>query len=324
MTMYDKITEPIKSELKAFNDFYKNAYRSENKYVEQVINISVSTSGKQMRPLLVLLTSALCGGINHRTLVGATLAEMIHTASLIHDDVVDEAYHRRDELSVNALFRSRKAVLIGDFVLARGINMITDQDQLEILKIISKSLENLCEGELLQMQHADRLDTTEEIYFDIITKKTAVLLSACAEIGAKSACNDEATIKTMKQFGELLGVMFQIKDDIFDYEAISNIGKDTCNDLMEQKITLPLIHLLNNSDKKQYNHIMKMLSDIRQTPDNAYLIRTMVEESGGIDYAEHKMLEIRDQAIKLLDIFEESAVKDAMTNYVNFIVNRTK
>lgn len=324
MTIYDKITEPIKSDLKAFNDFYKSAYASENEYIEQVINISVSSSGKQMRPLLVLLSSALCGGINHSTLVGATLVEMIHTASLIHDDVVDEAYHRRSELSVNALFRSRKAVLIGDFVLARGINIITDQNQLEILRIISKSLENLCEGELLQMQHADRLDTTEEIYFDIITKKTAVLLSACAEIGAKSACTNEATVTTMKQFGELLGVMFQIKDDILDYEIISNIGKETCNDLMEQKITLPLIHLLNNSDKKQYNLIMKMLSNVRQTPDNAYIIRTMVEESGGIDYAEHKMLKIKEQAIKLLDIFEESPVKEAMVHYVNFIINRTK
>ena len=227
----------------------------------------ITRKGKQMRPMLVFLTAKLNGEIGDASYVAATLIELLHTATLIHDDVVDETYQRRGFFSINALWKSKVAVLVGDFFLSKGLSIALDKDQIDVLKVVSHAVTEMSEGELLQIEKSRKLDITEEVYYDIIRKKTATLIAACTKAGALSVSANDERMKAMADFGENLGIAFQIKDDLFDYEKNSLIGKPTGNDIKEKKLTLPLIHALHNTDLKQRKHI---LSTIRRHHKKSY------------------------------------------------------
>jgi octaprenyl-diphosphate synthase len=256
--------------------------------------------------------------------VAATLIELMHTASLVHDDVIDEAYHRRGEFSANALFRGKKSVLIGDFILARMMKIMSSEAGPELLAATSRVVEQLCEGELLQMEHVEMLSNDRESYERIIRCKTGVLLGLCSEAGALSVGANAEQCNTMRQFGEQLGIAFQIKDDLLDYSKTEITGKFSCNDIIEQKITLPMIYLLNNCDSSERRKVLRMLSRVKRNPENAQILRQMVEESGGLNYATECMCEIRDKALTLLDSYPQSTVKDALIGFSDFILTRDK
>ena len=320
----EDIRRPVSAELAQFEEFFSNSIKVSDPYIKGILAIVFRKRGKQLRPLLTLLAAALHATPTHKTLVAATLIELMHTASLVHDDVIDEAYHRRGEFSANALYRGKKAVLIGDFILARMMKIMSTDAGPELLKATSRVVEQLCEGELLQMEHVEMLSNDIESYERIIRAKTGVLLGLCSEAGALSVGADEKQCETMRRFGEQLGVAFQIKDDLLDYSKTEITGKFACNDILEQKITLPMIYLLNNSSASEQKHILRLLSRVKRKPENAQILRDMVEKSGGLNYAAERMVQIRDEAMSLLDDYPQSPIKAALTDFSDFILSRDK
>ena len=320
----EDIRRPVSSELAQFEEYFSNSIKVSDPYIKGILAIVFRKRGKQLRPLLTLLSAALHSTPTHKTLVAATLIELMHTASLVHDDVIDEAYHRRGEFSANALFRGKKAVLIGDFILARMMKIMSTDAGPELLKATSRVVEQLCEGELLQLEHVEMLSNDIESYERIIRAKTGVLLGLCSEAGALSVGADEKQCETMRQFGEQLGVAFQIKDDLLDYSKTEITGKFACNDILEQKITLPMIYLLNNSSPSEQKQILRLLSRVKRKPENAQILRDMVEKSGGLNYAAERMVQIRDEAMSLLDDYPQSPIKSALIDFSDFILSRDK
>ena len=285
----------------------------------------VNRKGKQMRPMFVFLTAKLInnGVVNDRTYRGASVIELIHTASLVHDDVVDDSNKRRGFFSINALWKNKIAVLVGDFLLARGMLLSVDNDDFDLLKIISVAMREISEGELLQLEKARRLDITEEVYYDIIRQKTATLIAACCALGACSVKPDSPEVETFRKFGELCGMAFQIKDDLFDYGE-AKIGKPIGIDIKEQKMTLPLIYVLNNCSKKEKDWLINSIKNHNRDKKRVKEVITFVKENNGLDYAVQKMLQFKEEALRLLDAYPESDYKNSLRLMVNYVVDRKK
>jgi octaprenyl-diphosphate synthase len=274
--------------------------------------------------LLVFLTARLNGEIAESTYIAATCIELLHTASLVHDDVVDDASERRGSLSINALWNSKIAVLLGDYLLSTGMHICVEKSRYDMLEIISEAVKSMSEGELLQLQKARKLNIKEEDYYKIIISKTAALLSACTACGARSVSDDSETIQLMKDFGENIGVAFQIRDDILDYEGTGLTGKTVGNDIKERKITLPLIHSLEQSSNSKKRHILNIVKNKKKTKSEISEVISFVKEYGGLEYAELKMNQYRDKALAILDSYADSEVKESLREFVQYTTSRKK
>lgn len=317
-----EISNPILTELDKFNEIFKSSMRSNVGLVDLVARYIIRQKGKKIRPLLVLLSAKLAGGITERTYRGAVLVELLHTATLIHDDVVDNSDKRRGMWSINALFKNKIAVLMGDYLLSRGLMIAVEGKDYDFLGVITNAVKRMSEGELLQIQKTRKLDIDEETYFKVISDKTASLLETCCAIGAMSATQNDDEINALKNFGHALGMSFQIRDDILDYEGKSNIiGKPVGGDIKEKKITLPLIYSLNkvsNSDASKIKKIIKNGKDKSKVND----VINFVQENNGIEYALSVSKKFSEQARESLNIFQDSQTKIALLSLIDFVTER--
>jgi octaprenyl-diphosphate synthase len=324
MSALTGITKPVVNEMAEFEVYFSKTMRSEIPLLNIILNYILRRKGKQMRPLLVFLTAKLNGKIAESTFIAATCIELLHTASLVHDDVVDDAHERRGSLSINALWNSKIAVLLGDYLLSSGMHICVEKSRYDMLEIISEAVKSMSEGELLQLQKARKLNIKEEDYYKIIVSKTAALLSACTACGARSVSEDADTIQLMKEFGENIGLAFQIRDDILDYEGTGLTGKAVGNDIKEKKITLPLIHALENSSNSKKRHILNIVKSRKKTKSDITEVISFVIEYGGIEYAAVKMNQYRDKALAILDSYPESEVKESLREFVRYTTSRKK
>jgi len=317
-----EISSPIKSELERFDVIFKEALRSNVGLVDLVARYIIRQKGKKIRPLLVLLSAKLSGGVTDRTYRGASLVELLHTATLIHDDVVDDADKRRGMWSINALFKNKVAVLMGDYLLSRGLMISVDGKDYDFLGVTTNAVKRMSEGELLQIQKTRKLDIDEETYFKVISDKTASLLETCCSIGAMSTTDNKEYVEAMRNFGHSLGMSFQIRDDILDYEGKSNlIGKPVGGDIKEKKITLPLIYSLNNVSKNEAARIRKVLKNGNDKTKVKEVMK-FVQENNGIDYALTVAKKYSDMAKNSLNIFQDSEIKLSMSALVDFVTDR--
>jgi octaprenyl-diphosphate synthase len=324
MTGLKSIKSPIKGDLQQFEQVFKQVMKSHIPLLDKVTRYIVKTKGKQMRPMFVLLSAKISGGINESTYRAATLIELLHTATLVHDDVVDDSNERRGFFSINALWKNKIAVLVGDFLLSRGLLLSLDNNDFELLKIVSNAVKEMSEGELLQIEKARRLDIKEPIYLEIIQKKTASLIASCCAVGAASAGADKAMIDRMHDFGVNTGIAFQIKDDIFDYEFSRTAGKPTGIDIKERKMTLPLIYTLNNVDSSEKRRLINIVKNHNENPEKVAQVIAQVKQSGGIDYATRMMKTYVDKALELLEGLPPSESLDALRDLVHFTIARQK
>ena len=308
--------------------FEKKFYESMSSKVALLNRITyyiVNRKGKQMRPMFVFLTAKMLSGgtVEERTYRGACVIELIHTATLVHDDVVDDSNRRRGFFSINALWKNKIAVLVGDYLLSKGLLLSIDYGDFDLLRIISVAVREMSEGELLQIEKARRLDITEDIYYEIIRQKTATLIAACCALGARSVSEDEAQVETMRKFGELIGMAFQIKDDLFDYTDVA-IGKPTGIDIKEQKMTLPLIYALNNSTSKEKSWCINSIKNHNKDKKRVKEVIQFVKDKNGLHYAEQKMEQFQKEALALIQSFPESIYKESLTLMVNYVIERKK
>ena len=317
------IKSPIEEELKIFEDRFKDSVRSKVPLLDTIMNYIVKRKGKQMRPLLVLHCAKLFGEVNETTYRGAALVELLHTATLVHDDVVDEAYTRRGFFSINALWKNKVAVLVGDYLLSKGLLLSLKNKDFKSLEILSTAVEQMSEGELLQMEKARKLDITEEVYFDIITKKTASLLASCCGIGAYSTTQDEQVLKDIIEMGEAIGIAFQIKDDLFDY-GDNKIGKPTGIDIVEKKMTLPLIYAINNCEKSERRTILKIIKKDKKSKKEINKVIDFVNEKGGLTYAYQRMMEYKEKSEKLLSSIPTQSSTEYLSTLINYVIERKK
>ncbi len=291
--------------------------------LDKIMGYIVKRKGKQMRPMFVFLAAGVSGGISESTYRGASLIELLHTATLVHDDVVDDSNYRRGFFSINALWKNKIAVLVGDYLLSRGLLLSVDNEDFDLLKIVSEAVREMSEGELLQMEKARNLDITEEIYYDIIRQKTASLIASCCAVGAASSGAGKETIASMKTFGEKVGMAFQIKDDLFDF-GMHEIGKPLGIDIKEKKMTLPLIHALQNTGWMEKRRIVNLVKNHNGSQKKINEVIVFVKNSQGIDYAKNIMEQYYQEAIAILDTFEDSVYKSSLRNLVQFTIERTK
>lgn len=324
MPVLSRIKRPVEKEMAEFEAYFNKTMRSEIPLLNIILNYILRRKGKQMRPLLVFLTARLNGVISESTFVAATFIELLHTASLVHDDVVDDAHERRGALSINALWNSKIAVLVGDYMLSKGMLISVEKNRFDMLEIVSEAVKSMSEGELLQLQKARKLNITEEDYFKIISRKTAALVSACTACGARSVTDDPETIRLMKDFGENIGIAFQIKDDLLDYEGTGLTGKTVGNDIKEKKITLPLIYALEQSASSKKRHILGVVKNRKKTKTDINEVISFVSDNGGMEYAELKMNQYRDKALVILDSYPDSDVKDSLKEFVYYTTSRKK
>ncbi len=320
------IKASVANEMKIFEQKFKDSMKSDVPLLDKITHYIIRRKGKQMRPMFVFLTAKMLnnGQVDEKTYRAASLIELLHTATLVHDDVVDDANERRGFFSVNAIWKNKIAVLVGDYLLSQGLLMSVDNNEFELLKIVSTAVKAMSEGELLQIEKSRLLDITEEVYFDVIQKKTASLIASCCAAGAASVSNDEQIIAKLKKFGELVGLAFQIKDDIFDYGDSEKIGKPTGNDIREQKMTLPLIYVINNSPKNVSKELINIVKNHNEEKQYVKRAIKIVVESGGLEYAKQKMLNIQQQAIAILNDFEDNEAKKALLGLVEYTVTREK
>ncbi len=324
MSELGNITKPVKEEMAQFEAYFGKTMQSRIPLLKIILNYIFRRKGKQMRPLLVFLSAKLNGEIGEPTFVAATLIELLHTASLVHDDVVDDANERRGALSINALWNSKIAVLVGDYMLTKGMLISIEKNRIDMLEIASEAVKSMTEGELLQLQKARKLNIREDDYFRIIKGKTAALISACTACGARSATSNPDTIQLMKDFGESIGIAFQIRDDILDYDGNGITGKRAGNDIKEKKITLPLIHALEKASLPGKKHILKIVGNKKKSGSDVAEVIRFVSDNGGLDYSAFKMNQYRDKALAILDIYPDSEVKDSLRDFVNYTVTRDK
>ena len=310
--------------MREFQGHFKEAMRTSVPLLDHITRYIVKSRGKQMRPILVYLTAQACGGTTERSHVAATLIELLHTATLVHDDVVDRAETRRGFFSINALWKSKIAVLVGDYLLSRGLLISMERDAVDLLRITSRAVESMSEGELLQIEKARRLDITEEVYFDIIRRKTASLIAACCAAGAASSGADEDRVEHMRAFGEAVGIAFQIKDDLLDFAPTSATGKPKGGDLKERKMTLPLIHTLQMQSRGERKRMIRDIKRSATQPEVASDLLADIEAGPGIRYAEEKMAEYRDRAIAMLQDLPASPAREALAELVHFTTSRRK
>ncbi len=323
MSKLGDIKKVIAPELKEFEVHFKEAMSSKVPLLEKITYYIVKRRGKQIRPMFVYLSAKLCGETNDSSHVAASMVEILHTATLVHDDVVDEAYERRGVFSVNALWKNKIAVLVGDYLFAKGLDVSLANNDFEILRIMNVAVQEVIEGELLQSEKARRLDITEEVYYDIIKRKTASLIAAACGVGAASTASDKADIEKMKQFGEKIGIAFQIKDDLFDFGA-DDVGKPRGIDIKEKKMTLPLIYALNNADKKTKKRIINTVKKHNEDSARVAEVIEYVNQSGGIEYAKEAMYKYRAEAFEILNQFPDSPPKQALKDLVIFVTERKK
>ncbi|MEO0506013.1 MAG: polyprenyl synthetase family protein [Bacteroidota bacterium] len=325
MKVVSQIKEPIAEEMELFEEKFHDSMSSKVALFNRITYYIINRKGKQMRPMFVFLTAKLLnnGEVNDRTYCGASIIELIHTASLVHDDVVDDSHKRRGFFSVNALWKNKIAVLVGDFLFSRGVLVALEKHNYDLLHIISNAVKDMSEGELLQIEKARLLDITEDVYYDIIRQKTATLIAACCSMGACSVRPDSKDVETFRKFGELCGMAFQIKDDLFDYGE-EKIGKPTGIDIKEQKMTLPLIYALSQSDKAQRRWLINTIKNHNKNKKRVKEVITYVKGKGGLDYAVTKMLAFKDEALALLDQYPDSVYKSSLTLMVNYVVERKK
>jgi len=316
-------SEIIAEELRIFETRFKDSVKSNVPLIDRIMRYIVKTKGKQMRPMFVLLSAKLSGTINESTYRAASLVELLHTASLVHDDVVDEAMERRGFFSVYALWKAKASVLVGDYLLAKGMLLCLDNDDFRILQIMSRAVKEMSEGELLQLEKARSLNLDEELYYRIIRHKTASLLASACAAGAYSTSRNEDTTEKMRKFGELVGVAFQIKDDLFDY-GNDDVGKPTGNDIREKKLTLPLIYTINHADPAVRRELIFILKNQNKKQHKIDQVIEIVKKSGGISYAVSKMNSFRDEALALLGDFEDGSTKETLVKLVNFTTDRKK
>lgn len=317
----NQIKAPIVNELEIFENKFRDNMKSKVALLDVIMNYIVKRKGKQMRPILVLLSSYIFGKINDKTYRGAALVELLHTATLVHDDVVDVSYTRRGFFSINALWKNKIAVLVGDYLLSKGLLLALKSGDFDLLSILSEAVEAMSEGELTQIEKARRLDITEEIYFDIITKKTASLFASCCGIGAASVGADAEIIDKMKNFGLFAGIAFQIKDDLFDY-GTDDIGKPTSIDIKERKMTLPLIYSLNNTDSVSKRKVMSIIKNNSKNKSEINYVLDFVNKTGGIDYSIIKMNEFKNNAIQELNSLALPDKTQYLKYLVEFVVER--
>ncbi|MBQ4916056.1 polyprenyl synthetase family protein [Maribacter sp. MMG018] len=325
MKIVSQIKEPVNREMELFETKFRESMTSKVALLNRITYYIVNRKGKQMRPMFVFLTAKLLnnGEVNERTYRGASVIELIHTATLVHDDVVDESDKRRGFFSINALWKNKIAVLVGDYLLSKGLLLSIDNGDFDLLRIISVAVREMSEGELLQIDKARRLDITEDVYYDIIRQKTATLIAACCSLGACSVKPESEHVETFRKFGELCGMAFQIKDDLFDYGA-EKIGKPTGIDIKEQKMTLPLIYALNNCSKKEKSWLINSIKNHNKNKKRVKEVIAFVKKAGGLDYAVNKMLTFKDEALSLLHTYPKSDYRDALELMVNYVVERKK
>lgn len=317
-----EIISPIQKELDSFNEIFKSSLKSKVGLVDLVMKYILKQKGKKIRPVLVLFSAGVSGGITERSYRGAVLVEMLHTATLVHDDVVDAAEMRRGIPSINAVWKNKVAVLIGDYLLSRGLMLAVDGNDFDFLRVVTDTVKRMSEGELLQISKTRKLDLDEETYYQIISDKTASLISTCCEIGARSSSNDEKVIESLRNFGESLGIAFQIRDDILDYTGKTKvIGKPLGGDIKEKKITLPLIYSLKQVDKKESDRIIKLIKSERKKGRIKEVIEFVIS-NGGIQYAEKEAERYIQKAKDSISEFPDSEYKTSLSNLVDFVVKR--
>ena len=311
----------LNEELIVFEKKFKEAVKSQVPLLDRIMRFIVNRKGKQLRPMFVLLAAKLCGQVNESTYRAASLVELLHTATLVHDDVVDESLERRGFFSTYALWKTKVSVLVGDYLLAKGLLLSLDHSDFRILQLLSDAVRKMSEGELLQLEKSRSLNMNEEVYFEIIRNKTASLLASACGAGAFSTCHDEILTDKLRRFGEKVGIAFQIKDDLFDY-ANQSAGKPTGNDIKEKKLTLPLIYALNTIDKPARREIIYIIKNQNKDPVKIKYVLQKVVEAGGIKYAAKKMAEYRDEALKILSEFPESDVRKGLEELVMYTTDR--
>lgn len=319
----NEIKQPIAKEIDAFEIKFKDSMKSDAPLLNRITHYIVKSKGKQMRPMFVFFAAKLCGGIVEATHRGAALVELLHTATLVHDDVVDNAYERRGFFSINALWKNKIAVLVGDYLLAKGLLLSVNNNEFALLKIVSEAVQQMSEGELLQIEKVRRMDISEALYFDVIRQKTASLIASCCACGAASAGADADTIEKMRLFGEKVGIAFQIKDDTFDF-GTDDVGKPLGIDIKEKKVTLPLIYALNRVEKTERKRIINLVKNHQDDPKKIQEIIDFVNSKDGVHYANQKMLTYQQEAFDILHQFPESDARTGLEQLVKYTTERKK
>lgn len=318
----EEIKKPIKDNMKLFEKKFYESMQSNVPLLDKVTRFIVTTKGKQMRPMFVFLCAKLVGEVNEKSYRGASMIELIHTATLVHDDVVDESFKRRNFFSINALWKNKIAVLVGDYLLSRSVLLSTDYGDYDLLKVISRTIREMAEGELLQLEKARKLDITEEVYYEIIRQKTATLIAACCEIGVRSNNVAEEIAMKMQQFGIYTGMAFQIKDDLFDYLTSNIIGKPVGIDIQEQKMTLPLIYALRNANAQDRKYYFNIIKRYHKKPKKVKELIDFVKSSGGLDYAIKVMKDFQSKAITILENFPYSPERESLRVMLDYVIER--
>jgi octaprenyl-diphosphate synthase len=323
MLSINEIKKPIAADIDAFEERFKASMQSSVPLLDRITHYIVKRKGKQIRPMFVFFSASICGGINDSTHRGAALVELLHTATLVHDDVVDNSYQRRGFFSINALWKNKIAVLVGDFLLSKGLLLSIDNNDFKLLKIVSEAVKQMSEGELLQVEKVRRMDVDEPVYYEVIRQKTASLIASCCACGAASAGADEETIEKMRLFGEKIGIAFQIKDDMFDF-GTDDVGKPLGIDIKEKKVTLPLIYSLNNAGWSERKRIINLVKNHNDDPKKIGQIITFVNETGGLQYAEQQMKLYQEEAFKILNTFPPTESRESLEQLVRFTTERNK
>lgn len=318
----EDIKNPIRGEMKLFEKKFYGFMRSKVPLLDKVMQFILTTKGKQMRPMFVFLTAKLLGEVTEKTYRGASMIELIHTATLVHDDVVDESFKRRGFFSINALWKNKIAVLVGDFLLSKSVILSTEYQDFDILSVISNTIKEMSEGELLQLEKARKLDVTEEIYYEIIRQKTATLIAACCEVGAISVGADVQTTQKMRDFGTYTGIAFQIKDDLFDYLYKNITGKPVGIDIKEQKMTLPLIYALKSVENKEKKYYFDIVKKYHTNGKKVRELIDFVKKSGGLGYAQRVMNDYQKKALDILDDFPNSNAKKSLRLMLDYVIKR--
>lgn len=323
MLKLDDIKKPILTEIDCFEEKFKVAMQSSVPLLDRITHYIVKRKGKQMRPMFVFFSANICGGITESTYRGASLVELLHTATLVHDDVVDNSFERRGFFSVNALWKNKIAILVGDYLLSKGLQLSVDNNEFRLLKIVSDAVQQMSEGELLQIEKVRRMDISEAVYYEIIRQKTASLIASCCAAGASSAGASEEIIKLMHSFGEKIGIAFQIKDDLFDF-GVDDVGKPKGIDIKEKKVTLPLIYALNKASKTDKKRIINLVKNHEDDERKINEVIDFVKINGGLTYAEEQMMIYQKQAFDILYTFPESASRLGLEQLVKFTTERKK
>ena len=324
MSRLEQIKQPIQAEFEVFKQKFDASLQSSNPLLGEVINFIKQRRGKMMRPMLTLLMAKLCGKIEESTYYAAISLELLHTASLVHDDVVDESDKRRGQASVNALYDNKVSVLVGDFLLATSLTNAALTENISLVKLVSCLGQKLSEGEIIQLSNTNASDFSEDVYFDVIKKKTAALFSTAAEAGVRSVESCDEIAEKAYQFGELIGIAFQIKDDIFDYNPSDSLGKPSGNDMKEGKLTLPALYVLNAFNDESMKNLALKIRSLEATTEEITLFIDYVKQNGGIEYATQVMIDYRNKALALLPQTASPDLKEALTSYIDYVIERSK